>query len=346
MPTFIDSVSPRHLAALVRHLEHEGLACTAALRRAGVSRQMLDWDRIPIPAALAAMQEIVKGTKRTDLGFVRGLITQAGPDHVASRLLLSAPTLREGLRALAPYMPLISPAIRMHCRDEPHAFVIELGLARPLPYEIGVIALETVAVSSHRQWLFLLQARALHYEIAFSWPAPAHAARYRELRSPRVSFGSGTTPAVRMRMPAEVAKRPLPMADEKALRDAARQARDLLAELARERSLSDWVRHVLTTVGEQLLGQEETAALLHISGKTLSRRLAQENARFGEMAQQVRQARAEDMLLNAGGMSIGDISHALGYSTPSNFVRSFKKRSGMTPAQFRAGGGQARRGTG
>lgn len=334
MPILIDSLSPRHLAALVHHLEQEGFACTAALRRAGVSRKMLEWDRIPIAAALTAMQEIVRSSKRTDLGFVRGLLTQAGTDHVASQLLLSAPTLRDGLSTLSPYMPLISPAIRMQCHDELDVFVIELTLARPLPYEMAVIALETVAVVSHRQLLFLLQQQELHYEIRLSWPAPAHAARYRELRSPKVTFGIGAAPTVRIRIPAGVAARPLPMADERALRDAAQHASDTLKELARERSFSGWVRHVLTTVDDQLLGQEELAGLLHISGKTLSRYLAQENTRFGQIAQDVRQSRAEEMLLNSD-KSIGDIGHKLGYSTPSNFVRSFKGRWGITPAQFR-----------
>ena len=295
---------------------------------------MLEWERIPIAAALGAMQEIVRSSRRTDLGFVRGLLTQVGADHVASRLLLSASTLREGLTTLSPFMPLISPAIRMQCRDDPDAFVIDLPLARPLPYEMGVIALETMVVSLHRQLLFLVQQHELRYGIQFSWPAPPHAARYRELRSPQVTFGSGGSPAARVRIPMAVATRRLPMADERALRHAARHASDTLQELARERSFSDWVRHVLTTVDDHLLGQEELAGLLNISGKTLSRYLAAENTLFGRIAQNVRQSRAESMLLDSD-MSVGDISHKLGYSTPSNFVRSFKARSGMTPTQFR-----------
>lgn len=334
MPVLLDSISPRHLAALVEHLEQEGFSCAAALRRAGVGRTMLQWERIPIAAGLAAMQEIVRSTRRTDLGFVRGLLTQVGADHVASRLLLSASSLREGVTTLAPFMPLISPAIRMQCRDEPDAFVMDWSLARPLPYEMGVIALETIAVSWHRQLLFLVQQHELVYEIRFSWPAPPHAARYRELRRPRVTFGSGGPPAVRVRIPAAVASRRLPMADDKALRDAARQASDMLKELARGRSFSEWVRHVLTTVDDHLLGQEELAGLLNVSGKTLSRYLAAENTLFGQIAQSVRQSRAESLLLESD-MSVGDISHRLGYSTPSNFVRSFKARSGMTPTQFR-----------
>ncbi|MEO8135793.1 MAG: AraC family transcriptional regulator ligand-binding domain-containing protein [Betaproteobacteria bacterium] len=189
LPSLIDSVSPRHLAALVYYLEQEGFSCTPALRKAGISRAMLQWERVPIPAVLVAMQEIVRGSKRTDLGFVRGLITHTGMDHVAFQLLLNAPNVREGLRTLAPYMPLVSAAIHMQCRDEPDAFVVEWSIARPLPYEMSVIALETVAVSSHRQLLFLLQQSEVRYQLQFSWSAPPHAARYRELKCPTVTCG-------------------------------------------------------------------------------------------------------------------------------------------------------------
>ncbi len=334
MPNLIDSVSPRHLAALVHYLEQDGCSCTSALNRAGLTRTMLEWDRVPIPAVLSAMQEIVRASKRTDLGFVRGLITHPGMNHVAFQVLLSAPNLREGLQTLAPYIQLVSAAIRMQCREEQDAFVVEWSIARPMPYDMSLIALETVAVSSHRQLLFLLQQSDVRYEIQFSWPPPPHAARFRELKSPRVTFGSGGAPTVTVRLPNPLADRQLPMADGYALREAGRQASEMLQELARERSFGDWVRHVLATVSEELLGQEDVARLLRISGKTLSRYLAQEGLRFGEIARSVRLTSAQKLLHNSN-LAVADISHKLGYSTPANFVRSFKALTGSTPAQFR-----------
>lgn len=334
LPTLINSVSPRHLAALVHHLEQDGFPCTSALKRAGLTRAMLDWKRVPIPAVLSAMQEIVRASKRTDLGFVRGLITHPGMDHVVFQLLVSAPNLREGLKTVAPYIQLVSAVIRMQCRDEQDAFVVEWSMARPLPYEISLVALETIAVSSHRQLLFLVQQTEERYEIHFSWPTPLHAARYRELKCPKVVFGSGGVPSVKFRIPNPLADRRLPMADEPALREAARHASGMLTELERERSFGDWVRHVLFTVDEELLGQEEVARLLCVSGKTLSRYLAQEDLRFGEIAQSVRLTRAQELLLNSN-LIVADISHKLGYSTPASFVRSFKALTGSTPAQFR-----------
>lgn len=330
----LNSVSPRHLAALVHYLEKDGFLCTSALKVAGITRAMLDWDQLPIPVVLLAMQEVVHTSKRGDLGFIRGLLTHPGMDHVAFQILQSAPNLREGLKTLAPYIQLVSAVMRMRCRDEPDAFVVEWSMAWPIPYEISVVALETIAVSSHRQLLFITQMSEARYEMQFSWPSPPHAARFRELKSPKTTFGHGGAPSVKFRIPNLLANQQLGMADERSLKEAERRANEMLDELARKKSFGDWVRDVLVTADEEILDQEDIARLLGISTKTLSRHLAQENLRFGEIAQSVRLARAQALLLNPN-LTVADISHKLGYSTSANFVRAFKALTGNTPAQAR-----------
>ena len=79
MLLLLDSVNPRHLAALVGYLEEQGFSCTPALRTAGLTRSMLQQPLVPIASVLTAMQELVQTSGRTDLGFVRGLVTQV-PD--------------------------------------------------------------------------------------------------------------------------------------------------------------------------------------------------------------------------------------------------------------------------
>lgn len=335
MPCLLDSVSPRHLAALVQFLEKDGLSCDAALRKAGLTRGLLEMPLVPIASVMAAMQELVRSSRRTDLGFVRGLLTQVGTDHVAGQLLLNAGTLREGLTMLSPYMPLVSPVIRMQCRNEPGRFVVEWSMARPMPYDMSIIALETMAVSSHRQLLFMRQEQQISYELEFFWPAPEHAARYRELKSPRVRYSPGGAPRVVATLPADIADAPLPMADARILHRAGMHAHSRLQELARERSFLEWVRHVLSNADDEMLTQADVARLLRVSSRTLSRHLARENSRFGQISQQVRQSRAEGML-GGSACSIGDIAHRLGYSTVANFCRAFKANSGATPAEFRS----------
>lgn len=334
MPTLANTVSPRHLAALIEHLEGEGLDCSTALGRAGITRSMLAWERVPVSAVQIAMEEVARASGRTDLGFVRGLLTQVGANHVATQLLMSAPTLNDGLTRLAPYMPLVSPAVHMQSRWEQDALLVEWTLARPLPYPLAVMALESVAVVSHRLLLFLMQEAQLHYELGFSWEPPVHASRYRELKCPQVRFGLGGQTRVLQRFPAALVTRPLPLADERMQLESERRASAALRELAQESSYADWTRAVLMSVEDEILGLDDLARMLKVSGRTLARQLALEQVRYGDIAQDIREQRAIQMLLTTDA-SVGDIAARLGYSSPANFVRAFKARTQRTPAQFR-----------
>lgn len=335
MPFLLDSVNPRHLVALVDYLEDQGFSCVPALRTAGLTRAMLQQARVPIASVLMAMQELVQSSGRSDLGFVRGLLTQMGTGDLAGQLLVSANNLREALINLAPYMSLISPVIRMQVHEVAGDCIAEWTVAQPMPYDACVVALETVVVAFHRHVLFALQERDVPCQVDFSWSAPAHAARYRQFRGMEVRFGGGGDPRVTMRYPADVVVRPLPMADARTLRDADRAAQEHLQEIARSHNFAEWVRHVLLHVEEQLLTQDSVARLLRVSSKTLSRHLAKENTRFGTIAQQVREERARDLLAQSA-MPVGDIALKLGYATLANFSRSFKASTGLTPSEFRA----------
>ncbi|MCH7341874.1 AraC family transcriptional regulator [Pelomonas sp. CA6] len=335
MPSLLDSVTPRHLAALVGHLQEQGHDCATALRQAGLTPAMLAQPRVPIASVMRAMQALLRDSGRSDLGFVRGRLTQMGTGDAAGQMLLSAATLREALQALQPHAALVSPAIAMRLRADGADCLVEWTPALPMPYELARVALETVAVAFHRQVLFALQERELPLQLDFSWPAPPHAARYRELRGLRVRFGRGGAPAVMARLPAAVADRPLPMADARALREALRSAGAALRELARERSFSDWVRHALAQAEDEWPTLEQLAGLLRMSGKTLARHLAREGTQFAALARELRGARARRLLAESA-LPVGDIAHRLGYATLANFCRSFKAATGLTPAAYRA----------
>ncbi|WP_027013893.1 AraC family transcriptional regulator [Comamonas composti] len=338
MPSLFDSVDPRYLLSLVTHLEQGGHNCSQALSKAGITRAMLRQQRIPIASNLRATQELALSTGRSDLGFVRGLVTKVGTSDVATQLLLSAGTLRQALETLSPYVALISPIIQMQLRQETEKSGnawLDLTLARPLPYESSIMALETAALSCHRQLLFTLQVQELHCEMEFSWSAPAHADKYRRLRGVHARFGLGGQPRASLSFPAAVLDRPLPLADAKTLYQALSLAKSSLQKLKKEQSVTDWVEYALTHVEDQKLTQECVARLLLISSKTLARHLAREQTSFGDLSQKVRQRRAE-ALLRESGLSVGEISHKLGFATLANFSRSFKAKAGMTPSEFRA----------
>jgi AraC-like DNA-binding protein len=77
----------------------------------------------------------------------------------------------------------------------------------------------------------------------------------------------------------------------------------------------------------------EMAANLHMSARTLQRKLREEGVSYQQLAEAVRKKLAMDYL-SAGGQSIKQVSFMLGYNDPGAFARAFKKWMGVTPVDY------------
>lgn len=77
-----------------------------------------------------------------------------------------------------------------------------------------------------------------------------------------------------------------------------------------------------------------TARRLHVTARTLQRRLTAEGIAFGKLLEDVRRAQAEKLLTRTDA-PVNDVAAAVGYADTAAFVRAFKKWSGTTPGAFR-----------
>lgn len=83
---------------------------------------------------------------------------------------------------------------------------------------------------------------------------------------------------------------------------------------------------------------DSTARALDISTRSLQRALHRDGADFRSLANAVRARRASELLTGTGA-SITEIATELGYSTPANPARAFRKATGVAPQDFRDDGG-------
>ncbi|WP_083445363.1 helix-turn-helix transcriptional regulator [Ruegeria sp. 6PALISEP08] len=79
---------------------------------------------------------------------------------------------------------------------------------------------------------------------------------------------------------------------------------------------------------------DATARSLDLGVRTLQRKLASEGVRFREIVNDVRVARAEELLTDTR-ETVSGISSMLGYETANNFSRAFRKVTGLTPSDYR-----------
>jgi len=89
----------------------------------------------------------------------------------------------------------------------------------------------------------------------------------------------------------------------------------------------------LLSAGE--FSQQEVANNLHMSLRTLQRKLAEEDTSYKEILKETRRELA-NQYLRQGYLSVSEVTYLLGFSEPSNFARAFKRWTGHTPSEFRA----------
>ncbi len=96
------------------------------------------------------------------------------------------------------------------------------------------------------------------------------------------------------------------------------------------------VKSIIVTMLEK--GEPNIQAIanqLHMSERSLRRRLNEENVNYRDLLQETRMELAKDYLLQTQ-LPITTISLRLGFTDNSNFSRAFSRRFKMSPTQFRA----------
>ncbi|GAA6151952.1 AraC family transcriptional regulator [Pseudoteredinibacter isoporae] len=79
---------------------------------------------------------------------------------------------------------------------------------------------------------------------------------------------------------------------------------------------------------------DEVATALNISSRTLRRRLAEQGYSFAEVKKQARESQAR-FYLNHTNLTLSEIAFELGYSELSAFSRAFRSWTGVSPQSFR-----------
>jgi AraC-like DNA-binding protein len=79
---------------------------------------------------------------------------------------------------------------------------------------------------------------------------------------------------------------------------------------------------------------KSVADQLFMSGKTLQRRLKEQDTAFSALLDDIRLTLANNYLIQEW-RSIGEICYLLGFTEPSNFTRWYKSETGFSPVKFR-----------
>ncbi|MBF6256828.1 AraC family transcriptional regulator ligand-binding domain-containing protein [Nocardia farcinica] len=318
-------------AVLVEVAADHGLGVRACLRGTGIDPALLNTPDGEVTAAqeLALVRNIV-----TALGDPPGLGLAAGArTHVTSYgalglALLASPTVRSAVDLLMRYIRMTTTFARIwhvYRDDELHLYADDSDV----PAELRGFLLERDVTVLLANWAAVYHA-----------PAPVLRGSVSGGLRPRLQplideYGLDCVDGVGPHLvvfDTSGFEDPLPQASPLTARLFEQQCAQLLHRRGLRHGIAGTVREVLLRRMGERVGQEEMAALLHMSLRTLRRRLAEEGTSYRGLCSQTYGELAEELL--AGGLTVEDVAYRMGYAGAPSFSTAFKQWRGISPGHF------------
>jgi len=177
--------------------------------------------------------------------------------------------------------------------------------------------------------------------VGFDHPAPANAARLVAGYDASVVFNA---PHNSIAIPLPWRQLPSPLHDESVYRANVIKCRELIAAREQSGSVATAVRNLLSNhFDTQLLHSggprppptlEQVADAMHLTPRTLIRKLQRENTAYKDELERLRKHYAQRLLRDAG-QNVADVAEILGYREAANFTRAFRRWYGTSPAAWR-----------
>jgi AraC-like DNA-binding protein len=255
-----------------------------------------------------------------------------GAFDVLDHAVRTAPDLRTALHRLARYNRLVHDLARFEIVPDGDAVRIEHrfegGGARPCRHaaEFTLASLVVVASQIGGQ---PVPARA----VAFAHPPAGDAEAFRTVFGVTPRFDAPVSCLV---LASSLLDRPVPAADPTLSRIVTAHAEQLLAARApmRESVAARVRRHLAEGMADGPMTLDAIARRLHLSERSVQRRLEEEGTRFADLVDEVRRELALRYIADER-LALGEVAYLLGYAEPSPFHRAFKRWTGTTPAAAR-----------
>ena len=250
---------------------------------------------------------------------------------LVGQLLQHCPTLKDALYVLERYSVLIDPALWFKVEKDQDYFVIRYRKMIPLgdiyQYSQEVISILLIRLLSQ---LFDIENLQLHFEFSI----PSHAKQLHFLPC-SISWNQPETQLI-IHDPKHSSNigQAVSSNSSSEFLQLKQQAESQFKDFFRVKKY--WIFRVLSLIHSHLhqpLKAEDLAALLFTSRSTFFRKLYDYHTNYEDLIQQVRMDFASKYLLQNKG-TVSHLAYTLGFSHPSNFIKSFQDYFGMPPKQW------------
>ncbi len=328
------TVAAGFVTGMMAGVVRAGLNTAALLDHAGIARSVLHQPTARVPVARYAALYRHINTLLDDEAFA--LFAQPlrqGSFELLCRGTLSAPTLGEALERIARFLRVLLHELEVELQVSGRHALLIIGQEADLPVGPAgrVFAFEWLLRLIHGLVAWLVAHPLPLDEVAFPYPPPLHAADYELVFAPRHSFDA---PQLEARFDRELLALPV-RRDEAALRAFLNDAPAAITTLyRRDRALVPRVRDRLRAALPAMPTLDALARELHLSPRTLHRRLQDEGTSLRAIREQLRRDLAVDWLSKTT-RPLSHIAADLGYADGAGFYRAFQAWTGAGPREYR-----------
>jgi AraC-like DNA-binding protein len=244
---------------------------------------------------------------------------------------LSAPTLRQALTIVRNYGPLTFTLFKVDFLTEGPAAMLRFSKGVHIPEDLltfyndrdltaaangGNMALPQPMAPTTITLMHGNENLRGDYEACFGCPVVFNA------------------PHSELRIETAVLDAPMPLRDLETSTLCQQQCQVLLARMSKSSDFVDRVRQLIVARPGYFPDIDLVADRLHMTSRTLRRRLASENSSFQQVLAEVRYQLAREYL-GTSNLPLAEIAVLLGYSSPGNFTNAFKRWHGSSPRAYR-----------
>jgi AraC-like DNA-binding protein len=303
------------------------------LADAGVPAALLDKPdaRLTVLQAGGLLYLAMRRSGEPGLGYEIGLHSNLTSHGIMGYGLMSSASLREAIALGEKFVQLRLPMLTIKQFIDGEQAVIDvtetapLGPTRQCLLDLFLVGLARMAPA--------LTGRAVpigEVELWFDYAQPDYYRRFAK-RLPTVCFDKEV---VQLRFPAKYLDFKPATANPVTARMVEEQCAREMEQLGLAGDLVKQVQALITARTEGYPDLNAVAEALHMSARSLKRKLQQHDRSFRQLLDTARY-RDSIHLLKHSELTIERIASRLGYADPANFTRAFRKWSGMTPSAYR-----------
>jgi AraC-like DNA-binding protein len=312
-------------------LEESGVSASAVLRRAGFPQSFIDQPRVLLKTEelFAFWRAVGEVSTNPAIGLQLGTETKTERFHPVSLAALSTENLGAAVTQMARYKQLTCPEeiLQEKIGDEwriQFRWLLANEVEPPVLIECAFAWV--LSVARHGTGTRLSPLR-----VEFVQPRAHLKTIERHFGCPAICGASRNQIVFRV----SDSERPFVTRNAELLAMLAPQFEE---ELKQEKHDENFLERVRLAVQQKLTGQrpniEDIADALHVSPRTLQRRLQDEGSSFQRVLEEARRQLARHYLNNSV-LELNEAAYLLGYNDANSFVRAFRTWEGVPPAQWR-----------